>query len=283
MRVLRETAGAVKGSLIRTRLEWYERRAQRAIRHIRRRTQDSCWCGNPALVQEWVRSFSACTSCGSWVNRIPPVDLAELYSLDLYWKRRQRLRGAPPIEQRGDLYRQDGRLRKWLDLVDRYGPRSGAVVEVGCAPGVLLQELSAAGYDCVGVEISDDVAGWMRDRLNLDVRSGFFPGVELPPCDLFCSFDTLEHSPDPEEFVREAARLLRPGGVAIIQTAIDRYGTTPIFGDRFADMFDDVEHLFLFTDEAMRMLADRARLEVVSLDERIWIAGEVAVYRKPVT
>jgi hypothetical protein len=70
-----------------------------------------------------------------------------------------------------------------------------------------------------------------------------------------------------------------PNGVAIIQTAIDRYDYQPPFGTRF-DMFDDLEHLFLFTDQAMTALAKEAGLEVVSLDEGLWLGGEACILRK---
>jgi SAM-dependent methyltransferase len=216
------------------------------------------------------------------VNRRPPVaeDLARVYSLDLYWRRRQKVRGFPPIEERAALYRQDGRLARWLELIERYGPGSGHVVEVGCAPGILLEELQYRNYSCTGVEISEPVAQWMRDGLGLDVRSGFFPGiVGLPSCDLFLAFDVLEHSPCPDAFIREAATLLNPGGVAIVQTPVDRYDFSPPFGDRF-DMFDDLEHLFLFSDRGLERMAHEAGLRVVSLEERLWLAGEIAVFEK---
>ena len=259
-----------------------KRRAERDSRHIRRDSRDGCWCGGDLLPFEHHASYGRCRECGSFVNRRPPVqeDLSELYSLDFYWQRRQALKGHPTIERRAELYRSDGRLDAWLRLVEKYGPSAGSVIEVGCAPGVLLESLAEQGYECVGVEISEAVATWMRDTIRLDIRAGFFPGVDLPHCDLFLSFDTLEHNPSPDEFVREAARLLVPGGVAIIQTAIERYEYNPPFGERF-DLFDDLEHLFLFTDQAMERLAADARLEVVSLDERIWLGGEVAVFRKP--
>ena len=80
--------------------------------------------------------------------------------------------------------------------------------------------------------------------------------------------------------MREVSRCLLAKGVAIIQTAIDRYHYEPPFGERF-DMFDDLEHLFLFTNHAMEELAIRADLEIVSLKEGIWLAGEACVFRKP--
>jgi SAM-dependent methyltransferase len=256
---------------------------RRDYRHIRRGVRDACWCGGSLTPFTWHENFGICANCGTYVNKRPPLqdDLERLYSLDLYWRRRQELKGFPTIERRAQLYREDGRLEKWLALVDQYAANSGSAVEIGCAPGVLLEELTERGYDCVGVEISEPVAAWMRQTLSLDVRSGFFPGgVELPMCEVFLTFDVLEHSPCPDRFLSEAARLLNPGGVAIIQTAIDRYDFEPPFGERF-DMFDDLEHLFLFTDRAMDLMAEWAGLQVVSLDERVWLAGEIAIMAKP--
>jgi SAM-dependent methyltransferase len=168
---------------------------------------------------------------------------------------------------------------QWLSLIDRYGPKQGVVIEAGCAPGVLLQELDTRGYDCIGVEISEDVVAWLKTETHLDIRAGAFPGIELPPCDLFLSFDVWEHSNDPPAFLEAVSRLLKPGAIAIIQTAVDRYDYVPPFGER-QDMFDDLEHLFLFTDRAVTAMAKAADLEVVSLEERLWLAGEVCVFRK---
>lgn len=252
------------------------------FREFPRGARDLCWCGGYLRELKWRRSFGVCERCGSYVNRRPPMEdeLRNLYSLDLYWRIRQRMRDHPPIEERAELYREDGRLEKWMNLVEKYGPTGGTAIEVGCAPGVLLQELTPRGFHCIGVEISEDVAAWLRQNLGLDIRAGFFPGVDLPPCSLFLAFDVLEHSPCPEEFLKEVSHVLSPGGVAIIQTAIDRYDFAPPFGER-CDMFDDLEHFFLFTDKAMSLLAERAGLEIVSLSERVWLAGEVCVFRKP--
>jgi hypothetical protein len=73
---------------------------------------------------------------------------------------------------------------------------------------------------------------------------------------------------------------VRLGGIAIIRAAIDRYEYAPPFGERF-DMFDDIEHMFLFTDKAIQELARRADLEVLNLEERLWLAGEICIFRKP--
>ena len=258
--------------------------AKRRFRNIRRGQRDCCWCGGELLPFRWHPSYGVCARCGSYVNRIPPTPegLNQLYSLNSYWVLRQKAQGFPPIATRAALYLADGRVEFWLKLIERYAPDKSHAIEVGCAPGILLARLRERRLTCLGVEPSEETAAWVREKYRIDVRTGLFPEIDLPSCDLFLAFDVLEHSHDPLLFMRKASDLLTPGGVAIIQTAIDRYDYVPPFGDRF-DGFDELEHLFLFTDRAMSELAARSHLDVVSLEERLWLLGEVAVFRKPVT
>ena len=260
---------------------WNGRRLRGQLRGVRRTSRELCWCGGALGPFPWHGSYGVCRSCGTFVNRIPPVaeDIQKIYSLGPYWHTRQRLRGFPAIEDRADLYVSDGRLTKWLDLVAAWS-RPGLAIEIGCAPGALLAELARRGYRCLGVEASEDTAAWVSERTGVPVVTGTFPHVDLPGCDLFLAFDVLEHSPWPREFMARAAELLADGGVAIIQTAVERYGFTPPFGDR-SDIFDDLEHLFLFTQTAIERLAESAGLQVVNCSQRVFLAGELVVLRKP--
>jgi 2-polyprenyl-3-methyl-5-hydroxy-6-metoxy-1,4-benzoquinol methylase len=206
--------------------------------------------------------------------------LARVYTFETYWHVRQRLKGQPAIEHRAPSDRADGRVDYWVKLINRFAPGRNRVIEVGCGHGVLLEELNDLGYQCIGVEPDERTAAWVRDRSGIDVRSGFFPQVQLPACDLFLAFDVLEHSPEPEAFMHGAADLLDGGGVAIVQTPIDRYGDQPPFGPRFRSAFDDVEHLFLFTDKAMEELARRCGLVVLDATQRLWLHHEICVFGK---
>ncbi|MHB0870860.1 MAG: class I SAM-dependent methyltransferase [Chloroflexota bacterium] len=193
---------------------------------------------------------------------------------------KQTVRGYPPIELRTQNDLADGRVGYWLNLVDRFGPRRGRVIEVGCAHGALLAKLRSHGYECIGVEPDPETAEWVRNDKGLDIRAGLFPDVELPNCDLFLAFDVWEHGPDPLAFLQGASKLLNAGGIAIIQTPIDRYRTEPPFGDKFRPAFEDTEHLFLFTDTAVERLAERSGLVVVDATERLWLHHEVCVLAK---
>lgn len=258
----------------------YLRLAGRKLRRIPRGRRDRCWCDAELLPFEWHPSYGLCPECGCYVNRRPPLNLKQLYSFDRYWHTMQKIQGNPTIEDRSQAYKSDGRLDYWLKLIERYGPPKGHVIEVGCSPGILLEELKALGYQCIGVEPDEKSAEWIRRNNAVEVRSGLFPDLELPPCDLFLAFDVLEHTPCPERFMKEAAHLLNTGGIALIQVPVERFDFDDPFKQR-PDFFNDLEHLFLFTDRAITKLAALTQLETIELEDNPCLPGHVmCVFKK---
>lgn len=257
--------------------------ARQKFKNVRRGHRERCWCGGELQEFRWHASYGVCAECRSYVNRRPPLpeELTRIYSFDLYWHTRMRLKGFPEIEQRPANDRADGRVEYWLKLVERHGPRQGRVIEIGAAHGVMLTELRDRGYECIGVEPDEQTAAWVRKNSSLDIRAGFFPGIDLPKCDVFLAFDVIEHSTDPEAFLKGAAGILEPGGIAILQTPIDRNGTQPPFGSRCHEVFDDIEHLHIFSDASLRKMAEAAQLEVAATEDGWMLAHEVVVLQKP--
>jgi len=79
--------------------------------------------------------------------------------------------------------------------------------------------------------------------------------------------------------LKSAAQLLNPGGLAIIQTPIDRYDYQPPFGEMFDKVFDDLEHLYIFNMESLRRLSRMAGLVAIA-EERWRLAHEIVVLKK---
>lgn len=257
------------------------RNAEQSISQIKRGQRDACWCGGALTEFALKRSYGICGRCGCYVNRTPPLpeELKKLYSFDFYWHTMQKYRGHPIIEERTDNDQKDGRVEHWVSLVERYRPAGNRVLEVGCAHGVLLEDLAKRGYACVGTEVDEATAAWTRKKTGLQILTGVFPGGEVPPCDIFLSFDVIEHSVSPEEFLVAAAASLSHGGVAILQTPIDLKQCEPPFGTMFEKSFDDTQHLFVFTRESLQQLAERAGLTIIAEDP--WRpAQEIVVLKK---
>ena len=99
-------------------------------------------------------------------------------------------------------------------------PRPGAVlVDLGCGAGLLAPHIAGKGYRHVGVDLN---ASALDQAANHDVRviSGDVLAVPLGDeiADVVSAGEILEHVTDHPQAIREACRLLRPGGVLVIDT-----------------------------------------------------------------
>ena len=103
-------------------------------------------------------------------------------------------------------------------------PPGSKVLDAGCGPGLVCEALLSAGYRVVGVDLSSEMierarrrcANW-GDQAEFLQLSLFDPQLDdLAPFDGALSRYVVHHVTDPLAFVVRQARLLRPGGMLVI-------------------------------------------------------------------
>lgn len=145
-------------------------------------------------------------------------------------------------------------------------PGRHAAVDVGAGSGPLLPWLQAQGFaPVIGIEPSRAAIDAAPPAVRPLLREGMFSASllagETPS--LICSFMTLEHLPDPGEFVASAHALLEPGGALAVVVHDWRAPLNRLLGLRSPII--DVEHLQLFSPRALRELLQRAGFEAIEL------------------
>jgi 2-polyprenyl-3-methyl-5-hydroxy-6-metoxy-1,4-benzoquinol methylase len=131
------------------------------------------------------------------------------------------------------------------------------LLDVGCATGTLLGELSRRGWECTGAEISPEQAAYAREERGLDVRP-----LALEACafedasfDVALASHLIEHLNDPASFAAELARVLAPGGHIFITTPnIDGFQAR-LFREKWRSAIFD--HLYLFSARTLAALLEK--------------------------
>ncbi|HKC19892.1 MAG TPA: class I SAM-dependent methyltransferase, partial [Candidatus Dormibacteraeota bacterium] len=113
-----------------------------------------------------------------------------------------------------------GRRRIFMRLLDAHLDKSSArrrVLDIGCGTGTMLIHLRR--YGCTfGVEIDHEAAGYCKERGIETVSQAM--ADHLPFADgafgLITALDVIEHIDDDRAALREALRVLQPGGSLLV-------------------------------------------------------------------
>ena len=157
----------------------------------------------------------------------------------------------------------------------------GAMLDIGCGPGHVALLVAERFPDArvLGVDLSKHMLERAEEHRarsahadRIEFRVADAKGLGLPDA----SFDTvfsntiLHHIPDPVPFLREAARVLAPGGALLIRDLFrpaDQATVERLVAEHAADADAEQRELFraslcaAFTPDELRELAARAGLE----------------------
>jgi SAM-dependent methyltransferase len=146
--------------------------------------------------------------------------------------------------------------------------REGRLLDIGFRDGQLLGAAAAEGWQCWGTETSRAALEFGRRR-GWRVLSGDLCRIGFPEAlfDVICMAHVLEYLEQPALYLREAIRLLRPGGLLYLATTSVRAVETQPPGCQHS-------YLQLFTVTAVR----RA-LEIAGYTrERITLCPAAAIW-----
>jgi 2-polyprenyl-3-methyl-5-hydroxy-6-metoxy-1,4-benzoquinol methylase len=137
----------------------------------------------------------------------------------------------------------------------RIGVSLGRLLDIGCAFGNFLCVAKKQGFDTYGIEIDKNTinvakkcgkifAGTLE---NAKYNSKFFDVVTM--------FDVIEHVPQPSDTLKEVKRIMKKGGMLVIQTPASDSLYRKIKGENWD--YYGLQHLNYFSKKDMKIMLEK--------------------------
>jgi len=219
--------------------------------------------------QEWLRApdrlhgrqenyyLVRCPACSLvWLNHPPkPADM-HLHYTDAYHK----LISAAGENPARWAFRKEA-LAQYM--------HSGTLLDLGCSSGSFLEFMRSESLKLYGIEMSADGARTAEERTQAQVFVGNILDAPFPKesFDVITCFDVLEHLYEPRRVMARVAEWLKPGGIFYVLVPNVDSAEARVFGSYWHGL-EMPRHLFHYSPESLKFLAESAGLFEVSVETR---------------
>lgn len=203
-----------------------------------------------------------CRRCGLvYVNPAPGPEEMERYYPPSYYSSRRSFYEPLTISSR---------VRKIIKAAP--APKRKAILDVGCGRGGLLAEMKKLGWEVHGTELSDNSSALAKEEFGLDIIKGDIHGAggvggtggarfDDSFFDAVTMWHFLEHARSPSAVIKEAVRILKPGGLLIAAVPNIESLQYRLSKNRWFHL-DVPRHLSHFTPETLTNLLQSAGLDI---------------------
>lgn len=170
------------------------------------------------------------------------------------------------------------------DILADLFPARGNLLEVGSGLGFLLHFFREDGWITTGVEPDPLCCQHARAILGLNVDTLPNAKCQADSYDVALMMHVIEHVPDPCQTLSELFRMLRPGGILVVETP--RYDTLTfkLLGHRERSVLCE-GHVYFFTTSTLERIAQKVGFSVLrrayvgrslTLDRLLWNVGRIS-------
>lgn len=152
---------------------------------------------------------------------------------------------------------------KSMKLIERHKPDKGRLLDVGTAGGSFLAVAKRSGWEVAGCEPNRWLANWGNDKYGLDIQPGTIFDMQLEDAsfDVVTLWDVLEHTPDPSKVLFECQRVLKPGGLLVVNYPDVDSLIGRLMGRRWVFLLSI--HLYYFTVDTIRQMLSQTGFKLV--------------------
>jgi SAM-dependent methyltransferase len=162
-------------------------------------------------------------------------------------------------------FREDHKFDRILrqeirSTIAKVKPPPARILDVGCGNGAFIQAATEAGYDCVGLDVSEAAAELCRSK-GLNAQATDFLTTNWPQrFDLITMWDVVEHLLEPEKFLRRAHDLLAEDGNLLLKVpgfGALNFTVLRVLPERAGTLLGAPDHVQYFQRKSLLALTER--------------------------
>lgn len=238
------------------------------------------WCGSEkAQINLWLKDefltkedfhICECLNCGL-LYTMPRPDkdkIGAYYKSEAYYSHQENKKGfIPKVYERV----------KSINLKHKYrlatnGMQPGKLLDIGCGVGDFLHTAEMHGWECIGVEPSEDAKAIAQKRMKGKIIvSEELEGFPDGAFDVITMWHVLEHVDDLKWQVPQLQRLVKPSGRVVIAVPNYKSYDGQFYKEHWA-AYDVPRHLNHFNRITLSKTFKTSGLELVMMDKLKWDA-----------
>lgn len=250
------------------------------MKHDEKMNNKCPWCGSEkAQINLWLKDefltkedfhICECLNCGL-LYTMPRPDkdkIGAYYKSEAYYSHQENKKGfIPKVYERV----------KSINLKHKYrlatnGMQPGKLLDIGCGVGDFLHTAEMHGWECIGVEPSEDAKAIAQKRMKGKIIvSEELEGFPDGAFDVITMWHVLEHVDDLKWQVAQLQRLVKPSGRVVIAVPNYKSYDGQFYKEHWA-AYDVPRHLNHFNRITLSKTFKTSGLELVMMDKLKWDA-----------
>lgn len=152
-----------------------------------------------------------------------------------------------------------------LPIISRFIKEGSEVLEIGAASGDFSNILKQFGYKVSGVELSERAVLKAKENYNLDLFCGDLKEAcfQNNKFNAIVMYHVIEHIDDPRSLLQEIKRILKIGGIAIIEVPNPKSIDGHLSKKLLASILDYPNHTYAFPRAVLESIIEEAGLEII--------------------